>query len=65
MGCLMLGVLVALLLVPGGVPRPMPWQAALVAGLLFGLLTALRSRPSPVQWSLGLGVLCVVAGWST
>ena len=65
LGCLVLGALVAVLLVPAGSPRPMPWQAALVGGLLFGLLSAMRSRPSPVQWSLGLGALCLVAGWTT
>lgn len=65
MGCAVIGVLVAVLLAPEGIPRPMPWQAALVGGLLFGLLAALRSRPSPVQWALGLGALCVVAGWTT
>ena len=63
LGASLLGIVVAVLLVPHGTPRPMVWQACLIGGLLFGLLTTLRSRPSPTQWALGLGVLCVIAGW--
>jgi len=33
---------------------------ATIGGLLFGMLAALRSRPSPTQWALGLGALW---GW--
>ncbi|NOT32909.1 MAG: PTS mannose/fructose/sorbose transporter family subunit IID [Candidatus Eisenbacteria bacterium] len=62
-GCALAGVVVALLLAPGGNPRPAPWQAALLGGMMFGLLAALRSRPSPTQWALGLGALCLIVGW--
>ena len=59
----LVGVLVAALLVPGGQPRSLTFQTTLVAGLLFGLLAALRARPSPTQWALGLGALCLAATW--
>jgi PTS system mannose-specific IID component len=63
LGCGLLGMLVAMLLLPAEVSRPVAWQAAMLGGLLFGSITALRSRPSPTQWALGLGVLCLVAAW--
>jgi PTS system mannose-specific IID component len=62
-GCGVLGILVATLLLPPGEPRRVAWQAALLGGLLFGSIAALRSRPSPTQWALGLGVLCLAAAW--
>lgn len=64
LGCMVLGVATAFALSPGGTPRPLPQQAALVAGLGLGLLSARRARPSPTQWALGLGLLCVLAAWS-
>ncbi|HEY3215405.1 MAG TPA: PTS system mannose/fructose/sorbose family transporter subunit IID [Candidatus Eisenbacteria bacterium] len=64
MGSGLVGVLIAALLVPGGEPRSLAFQTTLVAGLMFGLLAALRSRPSPTQWALGLGALCLVATWT-
>lgn len=64
MGAGLVGVLVAALLVPSGEPRNLAFQTTLVAGLMFGLLAALRPRPSPTQWALGLGALCVVATWT-
>lgn len=63
LGCAMIGVLVALLLVPGGQPRPVVFQATLAAGLAVGFLTAQRARPSPTEWALGAGALCVAATW--
>jgi hypothetical protein len=63
LGCALLGILVAALLAPGLDNGDLAFQATLVGGLLFGMLSALRSRPSPTQWALGLGALCVVAGW--
>ena len=63
LGAALVGVLVAALLVPGGEPQSMPYQATLSAGLTLGLLTAQRPRPSPTQWALGAGVLCLIAGW--
>lgn len=62
-GAALVGVLVAVALIPGGDPREMSFQAALVAGLSVGMLTAFRARPSPTQWALGAGVLCLVVGW--
>jgi PTS system mannose-specific IID component len=63
LGCGVLGILVATLLMPPGGVRMLAWQASLLAGLLFGAIAALRSRPSPTQWGLGLGALCLVAAW--
>ncbi len=58
-----IGAIVATLLVPGGIPRPWSWQATLGAGLVMGLLSAQRPRPSPVEWALGVGALSLVAAW--
>jgi PTS system mannose-specific IID component len=62
-GAALAGVLVAALLVPGGEPQSLAFQATLSAGLVLGLLTAQRARPSPTQWALGAGALCLVAAW--
>ncbi|MEO5989253.1 MAG: PTS system mannose/fructose/sorbose family transporter subunit IID [Candidatus Eisenbacteria bacterium] len=62
-GCIVIGVLVAWGLVPGGIPMSIAVQSALAAGLGLGLITAQRARPSPTQWALGLGILGVVAIW--
>ena len=62
-GAALVGVIVAWLLVPGGEPRPLVFQAVLAAGLGLGLVTAQRPRPSPTEWALGAGALCVAATW--
>jgi mannose/fructose/N-acetylgalactosamine-specific phosphotransferase system component IID len=63
LGTLLAGVTTAWLLVPGGEPRPLVFQAALAAGLGLGLVAASRPRPSPTEWALGVGALCVAATW--
>jgi PTS system mannose-specific IID component len=63
LGAALIGVLVAWLIVPGGEPRTLLFEATLGAGLGLGFLGALRPRPSPTEWALGVGVLCVVAAW--
>jgi len=63
LGAALVGLIVATVLVPGGEPRPMVFQAALAGGLVLGMLTAQRARPSPTEWALGIGMLCIVAGW--
>jgi PTS system mannose-specific IID component len=63
LGSLLVGVLMALLLVPHGEPREITFQILLIAGLMLGLLTATRARPTPSQWALGLGVMAVVSAW--
>jgi PTS system mannose-specific IID component len=63
LGAALVGLIVAIVLVPGGNPRPLVFQAALAAGLVLGMLTAQRPRPSPTEWALGIGALCIVAGW--
>jgi PTS system mannose-specific IID component len=62
-GCIVLGVLVAYSLAPGGETRPIAVQSALAGGLGLGLVSAQRARPSPTQWALGLGALTLVAVW--
>lgn len=62
-GAMLVGVLAAGFLVPGGNPAPMVFQALLAAGLTLGLIGAQRARPSPTQWGLGLCVLCLIAAW--
>ena len=63
LGAALVGVIVAALLVPGGEPQSLPFQATLAGGLALGLLTAQRARPSPTHWALGAGVLCLAAVW--
>jgi len=63
LGAALVGVVVAALLVPGGEPQSLPFQATLAGGLALGLITAQRARPSPTHWALGAGVLCVAAAW--
>jgi PTS system mannose-specific IID component len=63
MGAMLVGVLTALLLVPGGEPREVTFQVLLIAGLVVGLLTAARARPTPSQWALGLGAITLVSAW--
>ena len=62
-GSMLVGVLTAILLVPGGQPREVTFQVLLIAGLVLGLLTAARGRPTPSQWALGLGALTVASSW--
>ena len=63
LGAGLVGIVTALLLVPGGNPEPITHQVLVMAGIVLGLMTSVRSRPSPSQWALGLGVLTVVAAW--
>ena len=62
-GCIVLGVIVAYSLAPGGEPRPIAVESALAGGLGLGLLSAQRARPSPTQWAIGMGALGVLAAW--
>ncbi|MBI1795767.1 MAG: PTS system mannose/fructose/sorbose family transporter subunit IID [Candidatus Eisenbacteria bacterium] len=63
LGAALVGVVVAALLVPGGDPQTVTFQATLAAGLTVGLVTAQRPRPSPTQWAIGAGALCIAAVW--
>jgi mannose/fructose/N-acetylgalactosamine-specific phosphotransferase system component IID len=63
LGTMLTGALTAWLLVPGGEPRPLVFQAVFAAGLGLGLVAAGRPRPSPTEWALGVGALCVAATW--
>jgi mannose/fructose/N-acetylgalactosamine-specific phosphotransferase system component IID len=62
-GAALTGVLVAMLLVPGGDPRNSTFQVLLMAGLMLGLLTTTRARPTPTQWAVGFGALTLMAAW--
>ncbi len=63
-GSAAVGSVMAVAMAPGGDPRPIAFQAILAGGLVFGMLAALRARPSPTQWALGFGALCLIAGWN-
>jgi PTS system mannose-specific IID component len=63
MGSALVGVATAMMLVPGGDPRTVTYQVLLMAGIVLGLMTTVRSRPTPAQWALGMGLLTVVAAW--
>ena len=61
LGATLAGVILAWMLVPRGAPRPLIEQVTLVAGLGVGMFAAQRGRPSPTEWAIGIGVMCVVA----
>jgi PTS system mannose-specific IID component len=63
LGAALVGVIVAALLVPGGEPQSLTFQATLAGGLALGLLTAQAARPSPTQYAVGVGALCLAAVW--
>jgi PTS system mannose-specific IID component len=63
MGAMLVGVLTAMLMVPGGAPRDVTFQVLLIGGMVVGLLTAARARPTPSQWALGLGAMTVASAW--
>ena len=63
LGAALVGVVVAAVLVPGGEPQSLAFQATLAGGLVLGLLTAQYPRPSPTLYALGVGALCLVVAW--
>ena len=63
LGAALVGVVVAVLLVPGGEPQSLTFQATLAGGLVLGLLTAPHARLSPTSYALGVGALCLAAVW--
>ncbi len=63
-GTALVGVMVAAVLAPGGVPRSLEFQVLLSLGLAIGLVAARRPRPSPTEWGLGFGAICLVLAWS-
>jgi PTS system mannose-specific IID component len=66
LGAALVGITISAMLVPQGVARPLAFQAALAAGLGAGLVVSQRPRPSPTEWALGAGLLCVIAAfWTT
>jgi mannose PTS system EIID component len=62
-GAALVGLVVAALLVPGGTPQSLTFQATLAGGLTLGLITAQHARPTPTHWALGAGALCIAAAW--
>jgi PTS system mannose-specific IID component len=64
LGCMVVGVLLAYLLAPGGHPQPLGFQLLLSVGLGFGFLTAQRPRPTPTTWAMGIGVLALILAWA-
>ena len=63
LGTCLIGGILAWLVAPSGSGPSLTFEAALGAGLGIGLLGALRSRPTPTEWALGLGALCLLAAW--
>ena len=63
LGAALIGVLLAWIIAPGGAPHLLVFEATLGAGLGLGFLGALRPRPSPTEWALGIGALCILATW--
>jgi mannose/fructose/N-acetylgalactosamine-specific phosphotransferase system component IID len=62
-GAALVGVVVAALLVPGGEPQTLTFQATLTGGLALGMFTAQYARPSATHYALGVGALCLAAVW--
>jgi hypothetical protein len=62
-GVASIGVIVAVLLAPGGVARPLMFQLTLATGLAIGLVAAQRVRPSPTEWAFGAGALSLIVAW--
>ncbi len=63
LGTALVGVVTAWVLAPAGTPRPLVFQAVFAAGLGLGFVASARPRPSPTEWALGAGALCVAATW--
>jgi PTS system mannose-specific IID component len=63
LGAALIGVILAFIVAPTGNGPTLLFEAALGAGLGLGLMGALRPRPTPTEWALGLGALCVLATW--
>ena len=63
LGALIVGVAMAALMVPGGVPSDPGFELLLAGGLALGLVVAPRSRPSPTEWALMVAALALVLGW--
>lgn len=62
-GAALVGVVAAVLLAPGGHPRPLGFQLLLSLGLGVGLILAQRPRPTPTELALGVGALALAAAW--
>jgi hypothetical protein len=63
LGALIVGVILACLMVPGGEPSRPGFQMLLAGGLALGLIVAPRPRPSPTEWALLIGVVALFLGW--
>jgi mannose/fructose/N-acetylgalactosamine-specific phosphotransferase system component IID len=64
LGAMLVGVIVAIELLPGGEPRALPFQLMLAGGLVIGVIVAQRPRPSPSEWALVVAGIACVVGWS-
>ena len=63
LGALIVGVIMAALMVPGGEPSSAGFQLLLAGGLALGLIVAPRPRPSPTEWALLMGGAALLLGW--
>ena len=62
-GALIVGVIMAALMVPGGEPTSAGFQLLLAGGLALGLIVAPRARPSPTEWALMIGTAALLLAW--
>ncbi len=62
-GALVIGVIMAALMVPGGEPSTVGFQLLLAGGLALGLVVAPRVRPSATEWALLIGAGALLVGW--
>jgi PTS system mannose-specific IID component len=62
-GAILTGVLMAMLLVPGGDPQSLQFEILMMTGLALGMLATFRARPTPTQWALGVGLIAAAAAW--
>lgn len=63
LGTALVGIVTAWVLAPTGTPRSLLFQTVFAAGLGLGFVASARPRPSPTEWALGAGALCVAATW--
>jgi MYXO-CTERM domain-containing protein len=62
-GAALVGLVLACLMVPAGLPQPVGYQLLLATGMMLGLIGAQRARPSPTEWALALVGLALVVAW--
>jgi PTS system mannose-specific IID component len=62
-GSVLVGLLIACLMAPHGMPRDVVFQLLLAGGIALGLVSAQQARPSPTEWAMALGAAALAAAW--